>query len=51
MNIEKCMKTKCEQCKRYNSCFKEKERGVEQLKNMQKNSINLKSGEIVEKLI
>lgn len=42
------MKTKCEQCKKYSSCFRESERGVEQLKNTQRNSINQKHGENAE---
>lgn len=28
INYTECMKRKCEQCKRYNKCFKEKEGGA-----------------------
>lgn len=49
MNIEKCMKTKCQQCKKYTLCFKsDSKRRCKKSKSMQKNSTNQKNGRNVD---
>ena len=49
MEIDKCMRTKCNSCKNFNKCFPESR--CKKLKNMQKNFINQKPGKNVEKLL
>ena len=52
MNLNKCIRKKCKDCKSYVRCFKDDNEGrCEQLKSMQKGFINQQNGSNVETLI